>query len=53
MNEEQKVTEVTHDEISRLEVTPLDLDDPHRAAIENAPEKPEKLSLTTVLAVLV
>ncbi len=32
---------------------PLDLDDPHRAALEDNPEHAEKLTLSTVLAVMV
>lgn len=32
---------------------PTDLDDPHRAALEENPEHAERLSLTTILAVLV
>lgn len=32
---------------------PTDLDDPHRAALEENPEHAEKLSLNTILAVLV
>lgn len=32
---------------------PLDLDDPHRAAIEDNPERAEKLTWTTLLAVIV
>jgi len=32
---------------------PINLDDPHRAALENAPEHAEKPSLQTILAVIV
>ncbi|KAJ9643789.1 hypothetical protein H2204_001934 [Knufia peltigerae] len=32
---------------------PLDLDDPHRAAIEDNPERAEKLTWTTLLAVII
>lgn len=32
---------------------PTDLDDPHRAALEENPEHAEKLTWTTILAVLV
>ena len=32
---------------------PLDFDDPHRAALEDNPERAQKLTLSTALAVLV
>lgn len=32
---------------------PLDLDDPHRAALEDNPDKAERLTWTTLLAVIV
>jgi hypothetical protein len=32
---------------------PLDLDDPHRAALEDNPEHADKLTWTTLLAVIV
>ncbi len=32
---------------------PLDLDDPHKAALEDNPEKAETLTLRTLLAILV
>ena len=32
---------------------PLDLDDPHRAALEDNPEHAEKLTWTTLLAIIV
>lgn len=38
---------VRHDHI------PTDLDDPHRAALEENPEHAERLTLTTILAVIV
>jgi hypothetical protein len=43
-------SEVRHHDASDI---PLDLDDPHRAAIEDNPEKAETLTWTTLLAVLV
>lgn len=36
-----------------METVPLDMDDPHRAALEDNPEHAEKISLQTALAVLV
>lgn len=36
-----------------VEDVPLDFVDPHRAALENNPEHSEKLSLSTILAVVV
>ena len=45
---------VTHP-VQHVEHTtvPLDLDDPHRAALEDNPEQAEKLTISTVLAVMV
>lgn len=45
--------ESTHLEDLSLEALPVDLDDPHRAALENNPDHAERPSLATILAVLV
>ncbi|KAF2454145.1 fungal trichothecene efflux pump [Lineolata rhizophorae] len=36
----------------REDAAPLDIDDPHRAALEDNPEHPEKLTTSTILAVV-
>ena len=36
-----------------VEAVPLDFDDPHRAALEGNPDHAKKLSLLTILAVVV
>lgn len=52
---EVEVTDPSHLESRHVPVVeiPLDLDDPHRAALEDNPEKAETLTWTTLLAVLV
>lgn len=47
---EQPRSEVRHMPMDHI---PLDLDDPHRAALEDNPEKAETLTWTTLLAVAV
>ena len=39
-----------HDAVHEI---PLDLDDPHKAALEDNPEKAETITLTTFLAIAV
>ncbi len=50
-----KVTEPSHLEARHVPTVeiPLDLDDPHRAALEDNPVRAEKLTWTTLLAVIV
>jgi hypothetical protein len=52
---EVEVTEPSHLEARHVPMVeiPLDLDDPHRAALEDNPERAEKLTWTTLLAVIV
>lgn len=40
-------------EIDHMEEAPVDLDDAHRAALENNPDTVETPSLSTILAVMV
>ncbi|KAK5382343.1 hypothetical protein LTR20_006024 [Exophiala xenobiotica] len=51
---EVEVTEPSHLEARHVPMVeiPLDLDDPHRAALEDNPERAEKLTWTTLLAVI-
>ncbi|KAL2423684.1 Trichothecene efflux pump TRI12 [Exophiala dermatitidis] len=48
---EGPVSQPRHGHSDHFEHIPLDLDDPHRAAIEDNPEKAETLTWTTLLAV--
>lgn len=45
--------EVSKDKQQHVEDVPLDFIDPHRAALEMNPEHSEKLSWSTILAVIV
>jgi len=53
--QEVEVTEPSHLESHHVPVVeiPLDFEDPHRAALEDNPEKAETLTWRTLLAVLV